>query len=885
MNYSKKSRSKKRNEINSNTKKVKKKTNILAFRTIMITITLIIFAVMGAGLGVLLAILNTAPDVTQGSIKPTEDYTSFIYDENGSEIDRLDAGENRIYANLDQIPDYLQKAFIATEDERFYNHKGIDIKGIFRAIAVNFKNKNFSEGASTITQQLVKQNILKDSEKKIKRKVQEQYLALQFDKLYEKDLILEYYLNTVPLGHGENGVQAASNRYFNKDVSDLSLSESVVISCITQNPSYYSPIRYPEHNREKSEVVLRKMHEQGYITAFEKEEALEDDPYSRIAQVNQQFIDKASHNYFVDQVVEDLIKDLQIAKGISATQATNLIYGGGLKIYTTYDQEAQAIVDKHMNNPDLFPSNSTELKVSYNVSVEKADGEVKHYRGDGIVKNEDEIENFKLVKLSDWGITEDDKITDQTIFKVPQPQAAITIMDHATGHVKAISGGRGDKLGNRTFNRATQAKRQPGSVFKVLAAYAPALDTGVMSPGTLIEDAPYTWNMPGADPYTPKNWYSGYRGFQTVRTSIRDSMNINAVKTLEAVGIDTAYDYLQQFGFTTLTPQDKVRSLSLGGISEGVTPLELTAAFGAIANNGVYVEPIFYTKVLDQDGNVLLENDPSTHMVLKESTASMLTDMMTDVINGGTAARIKNTFNSMPIAGKTGTTTGSNDLLFSGYTPYYSATIWMGHDQPKSLNFGSSYPLDLWAIIMRDLHEGLEYKSFPKAPGLTEVAICTVSGKLATDLCRLDPDNVVSSDFFTGESMPTEYCDLHVEERICTVSGKIANEFCPEDLVKRKAIVLNRDGDEFSHGGAICDIHNEDTVIDDPDDEEPGDQDPDDDWFEDPWENDPWVPEPEPEPKPEKPKPEKPKPEPKPDPKPEEPKAPDSIDDFFRPQT
>ncbi len=894
MNYSKKSRAKQSKEIHSKKGKVKKRTNILAFRTVFITITLIIFAIIGAGLGVLIGIINTAPDISQGSIKPTDDYISFIYDDSGNEMDRLSGGENRIYANLSQMPDNLQKAFIATEDERFYDHNGIDMRGIFRAIVKNLQSGKLSEGASTITQQLVKQNVLKDGQKKFTRKIQEQYLALQFDKLYPKDLILEYYLNTVPLGHGENGVQAAANRYFNKDVSDLTLSESVVISCITQNPTQFSPISKPENNRKKSETVLRKMHEQGYITAMEKQEALEDDPYSRIAKANQRFIEQSSHSYFVDQVVEDLIKDLQISQGISSTQATNLIYSGGLHIYTTFSPEAQDIVDKHMNDPNLFPSNSSELKVSYSVSVKKADGTEKHYGGDGIIKNEDAAEKFKLSKEEEWGITSEDTVLKRTLFRIPQPQASIAIVDHGNGHVKAISGGRGDKLGNRTFNRATQAKRQPGSVFKVLAAYAPGIDIGAMSPSTIIVDEPFTWEMPNSEPYTPKNWYSGFRGAQTVRVAVRDSMNIPAVKALQTVGIDTAYDYLLRFGFTTLTEQDKVRSLSLGGLAEGVTPLELTAAFATIANDGVYNQPILYTKVLDQDGKLLLDNTQEPHMVLKETTAHMLTDMMQDVVESGTARRIRNTFKGMPIAGKTGTTSKNHDLLFAGYTPYYSAAIWMGHDQPKPLNFGSSYPLDLWAVIMRDLHEGLPIKDFPITTSISQATICSVSGLLATDLCKLDPDaSVVTTDFYRREDIPTEYCDVHVSEatiNICTISGKIANEFCPIETIESR----HSNGDDSLSLLGVCDIHNEDTALGLPDvDGGPNSGPDDDDWINNPWDPDtPAFPEPKPEepkPEPEKPKPEKPKPEePKPEPekpKPEEPKVPDDIDDFFIPQS
>lgn len=865
MDYSKNSRVKQSKEINSKKKKVKKKTGILIFRITIISIILGIFAVVGAGLGILLGIMNTAPDISEATLKPTNKYTSFIYDDNGVEIDRLSGGENRIYVTLDQIPKHLQHAFIAIEDERFYEHKGIDIKGIFRAVFVNLKSGELSEGASTITQQLIKQNVLTD-EKTFKRKIQEQFLALQFEKIYTKDLILEYYLNTAPLGHGENGVQAAANRYFNKDVSELTLSESVVISCITQAPTRFSPILNPENNKEKSERVLTKMVAQGYITEVEKELALQDDPYSRISKVNQQFVEQASHNYFVDQVIEDLVKDLQIKKGISATQANNLIYGEGLQIYTTYNSNMQKIVDEHFEDPNMYPPKSYELKVSYSVSVKKADGSKKNYGGEGIVKNKDGIENFKKTKLEDWGITSADTIEKETVFEIPQPQAAFVIMDYHNGHVKALSGGRGDKLGNRTFNRATQAKRQPGSTFKILAAYAPGIDTGTLSPGTIIDDAPLTIPLSGGNSYTPQNWYRGYRGPSTVRQGIIDSMNIVAVKALQMIGLDTAYDYLLRFGFTTLTEQDKVYSLSLGGVTDGVTPLELTAAYGAIANNGVYTKPILYTKVLDRDGNLLLDNEPESHTVIKESTAYMLTSMMQDSIERGTGARIRNTFRGMPVSGKTGTTSLDKDLLFAGYTPYYVAGIWMGHDQPKTLSYSHSYHLDLWSAIMRDIHKDLPVKEFPVVEGLSKVSICKVSGKLATELCKLDPNgSTVSTDFYAKEHIPKDYCDMHVEADVCTISGKLANEYCPEDSVKRKVIVKTNSADS-ENANEVCDVHTEHTgTPESPIPEFPTNTDP----WDDPTESlDPFNPS-----------------VPVPEPTPQEPTIPDSIDDFYVPQT
>lgn len=831
MNYSKDSRTKSEQKNNNPKKKVYKKHKILAFRVVFMICIISLFAVVGGGLGILIGIIKSTPDVSQLDLKPTTNYTSFVYDADSKQIDTFSGAENRVYVTLDNIPLYLQQAVVALEDERFYEHNGIDIRGIFRAVFKNLSSGSFSEGASTITQQLIKNNIL-TSEKKLTRKIQEQYLAIEFEKLYSKDLILEYYLNTIALGHGVNGVQAAANRYFSKDVNELSLAESVVIAVITQYPTKYSPILNPEYNKEKAQVALAKMLEQGYITEEEMQKALKENPYANIQKVHQEFVEKSSHSYFVDAVMQQVIDDLQSQKGMTSTAANNLIYGGGLQIYTTQDTKMQQTVDKYVDDESLYPQEAYELKLNYSVSVKKADGNVVSLGGEGIVKNESEIDAFKEAKLKDWGITSSDKIEKETTLKMPQPQTAFVLMDYRTGQVKALSGGRGDKQ-NRGFNHATQAKRQPGSTFKILASYAPAIDTGKLSPGSTLIDEPLTIKLPSGD-YKPNNWDLKFEGPTSVRRAIYRSMNVLAVKTLQLVGLDTAYDYLLNFGFTTLSPTDKVYSLPLGGLTEGVTPLELNAAYGAIANDGVYVAPILYTKVLDKDNRVLLDNSSETtalksHPVIKESTAHMLTDMMQEVITVGTGAKLKSTFSGMPIAGKTGTTTDDKDLLFSGYTPYYVATIWTGHDTPKKLRYGStgSYHLDIWGKIMNDIHAEMPYKTFPKVnipnSGISEIEICTLSGKLATELCKADPNHVVKTDFFNSKDAPKEVCDVHVQIEICTISNKLATEYCPPETVIKKAII--RDGKHDADiPTEICDIHG--PHIDPIDPNNPGSPDP-----------------------------------------------------------
>ncbi len=818
MNYSKDSRA--QEEQKNKPKKARKKGKVMTFRIIIMVMIISIFAVVGGGLGVVIGIIKNTPDASTLVLKPTTNYTSFVYDSEGTQIDTFSTSDNRIYATLDQIPYYLQKAVISLEDERFYEHNGIDIRGIFRAIVKNLQSGSFSEGASTITQQLVKNNIL-TSEKKITRKIQEQYLAVQFEKLYPKDTILEYYLNTIGLGQGVSGVQSAANRYFGKDVSELSLTESCVIAVITQYPTKYNPILNPENNWEKVKVCLDKMEQQGYITAEEHAEALKEDPYENIQEVHKEFTEKSTHSYFVDAVLEQVIDDLQSKLGYTTTQANNEVYGGGLQIYTTMDSRMQEIADRYINDESLYPSSLYELALDYSVTIEKADGTILTENATGTVDSKSEVEAWKQQQLDAWGVTSADTIQRENMIEQPQPQAAFVLTDYRTGQVKALAGGRGDKT-NRGFNYATQATRQPGSTFKVLAAYAPALDLGKLSPGSTLMDEPYTIKLSNGKTYSPNNWDGQYIGPTSVRKAIYHSMNVLAVKTVaEIVGVDVAYDYLLNFGFTTLTDSDRVYALPLGGITKGVTALELNAAYSAIANDGTYVKPVFYTEVKDANGNVILSNTgenvaANSHSVIKPATAHQLTDMMQDVITIGTGKAVQNYFTSQPVAGKTGTTSDDKDLVFAGYTPYYSATIWTGYAQPKSLSNGSgSYHLNIWAKIMSEIHEGYEYKSFPKVNTVTsdvqEYKICSLSGKLATSLCEQDPNHVVHTEYFSSSNAPKEYCDVHVEVDICSVSGKVATEYCPADTITKKIITRGTDNgtvvpDEY------CDVHTAETV-------------------------------------------------------------------------
>lgn len=701
--------------------KKKRKTWVKLLKVTAVTIIISGAVVAGGAYGTFKAIIAQAPSIDALELKPMSNYTSFVYDNTGKQIASFSPSDNRVYAALEQIPIHLQHAFISLEDERFYEHNGIDIKGIGRALIVNLKNKSMSEGASTITQQLIKNNIL-TSEKKLERKIMEQYLAVEFEKLYSKDTILEYYLNTVALGQGVAGVQSASNRYFGKDVSELNLTECVVLSVITQAPTRYNPIKNPENNWEKVKIALQKMEEQGYITRQEHIEALSYDPYQNVQEVHGEFIEKSTQSYFVDTVFKQVSQDLQEKYSLTAMQVSHMIYGGGLKIYSTIDSDMQKITDKYINDSSMYPSSLYELQLDYSVSIEKADGTVVNKTGmREVVKKDSEIESFRERMLKEVGFEEGDKIIKETLIKQPQPQAAIVVSDFTTGEVKAMTGGRGDKT-NLGFNFVIDAQRQPGSVFKPLAAYAPALDLGLLNDESLIDDAPWSVNLPNGKTYSPNNWDNRYNGPTSMRKAIYHSMNVLAVKTTaDIVGTDRAYDYLTKFGFTTLVNSDKNYSLPLGGLTYGVTALELNAAYGTIANGGVYVQPIFYTKVVDAEGNVLLDNTTSesiasrSYRVISKEAAELLTDMMQEVVTVGTGKKIKSTFPNMPVAGKTGTTSDSKDLVFAGYTPYYAATIWTGYDQPKTINGAGNYHLTLWGSIMNELHKGLSNKNFAKA--------------------------------------------------------------------------------------------------------------------------------------------------------------------------
>lgn len=658
----------------------------MALRVVLISLVVIAAVALSGVSGIVNGLMETAPSIDTINVIP-DGYATTILNSKGKTIQTLVGKEaNRQYATLDTIPKHLQNAFVAIEDERFWVHDGIDLQGIFRATFSGLSNGGeFHQGASTLTQQLLKNQVFNGGEEstfaqKLERKVQEQYLAIQLENRLTKEQILEYYLNTINLGQNTLGVQAAAKRYFDKDVSELTISESAVLAGITQNPAGYNPITHPKRNAKKRTTILSYMKDQGYITSDEYEKAINDKVYARIKAVNKETTaTQTTTSYFTDALIDQVISDMKNELGYTETQAYNALYRGGLTIYTTQDASIQKVCDKVINNPSYYPAGST-YQLSYQLTVTDSEGVAHNYNA-GTMENwfakkkkkkiplyyTDKKKANQYIKVYKKAMSKGAgcQVEGEKIDFIIQPQVSFVVMDQTSGQVKAICGGRGEKTASRTLNRASTSLRQPGSTYKILSTYLPALDTSGMTLATQQKDEPYYY--PGTKRLV-KNWYRGYRGTVTIRKAIADSMNVIAVKTLEQVTPKVAYDYLLNLGFTSLVESytdasGKIYSdislpMALGGLTKGVSNLELTTAFASVANGGVYNKATFYTKIVDHDGNVLLDKTPvvtktqnkkgeditvvttsSSKQVMKDSTAFLLTSAMQDVVNSGTGTR------------------------------------------------------------------------------------------------------------------------------------------------------------------------------------------------------------------------------------------------------
>ncbi|OLS02858.1 penicillin-binding protein 1A [Tissierella creatinophila] len=904
--------SKDNNENKKNTKdKNRKKSNFMKSLKIFL-ILILLFAIIAGGVlgGIVISIIKEAPEIDPTKINSSLSQTSTIYDSNEKLIEKIDTGEYRTFVSLNKMPKHLLDAFISIEDERFNEHKGIDPKGIVGSLFENLKSDGIVRGASTITQQLVK-NVYLTNEQKLTRKIKEAYLSLQVEKVLHKDQILEAYLNGNFFGQNAAGVQEAAQTYFSKNVEDLTLAESALFAGIVKSPTQYQPfirvkpndydsekqatvgeinvlgekyiLVFNEKSVERQKLVLKKMLELNKITQAQYDEALKEDIKTTLTPGQKKLEDITS--YFTDYVKSQVVTTLVNKLDYSKEDAEEALYKGGLKIYSTVDLSLQKELEDVYNNfTEVLVGNSNWVrgpvlidwrlnkygniiddkgKILYlkknnlldeedNLMISKGNYSISE-NGDITIKSNNKLspypkhidiadyytiderknlvthtvgsfdiseEDFKSSKNGDIIITNKFLNSKKDFYKVSdngnllisgkyfynskdgivQPQSATVILDYRTGQIKAIVGGR-DVEGNRILNRATNSQRQPGSVIKPLSAYLPALDNGYTA-GSAIDDTPY---YDGKGKLWPKNSYSGYKGMRTLRSAVEDSGNVPAVRTVENIGIDTSISYLEKLGIINKKNGEKdnfvtrannkrendenFSALALGGMTYGLTPLEVTAAYGAIANNGVYIEPIAFTKILDKDGNVLLENTPRETTVVSPQVAYIMGDVLrTNVSDGiGKNARLS----KVVAAGKTGTTQNKADIWFVGFTPYYATGVWIGNDSPKiTLNKSSMTAAEFWQHIMTKAHKDLESKyEFDKPSGILSANICTQSGKLATTLCAQDPRDVIKTEIFAKGTVPTQYCDVHTIVRVDTSTGKIANQYCPDSLISSRVYI------------------------------------------------------------------------------------------------
>ena len=717
-------------------------------KTVLRVILVTLLAVIAAGAVFVAYCVVRAPSINVLDAKP-HGYRSNVLDRDGNVVLTL-SGEasNRVYVKLSEVPESLQEAVVAIEDERFYEHFGIDPKGIMRALYKGITEGNFSEGASTITQQLLKNNVFTDWMNettfldKVQRKIQEQYLAIALEMHVDKAWILENYLNTINLGGGNWGVETAAKYYFDKDVSELTLSESAVIAGITRNPTRYNPITNPEANAERRDYILDKMLELGFITQEERDEAAGDDVYARISEVSTNGGSQEIMTYFEDAMIYSVLHDIMSATRCSEEKAWDLIYRGGLTICSTEDSRMQELAGEVINNPDYYTSDE---------------------------------------------------------------QASLVLMDTETGQVRALIGGRGEKNANLLLNRATSMVRQPGSTIKVIGEYAAALDSGAMTLGTVIADSPCTYS----DGTEVHNFDGSYKGNITVQTAIAQSRNIVALKCFNQIGMDPIWNMIGKFGITTLTENDKVEALALGGTYGGVTNLEMTAAYASIARGGQYTEPILYTKILDHDGNVLIEKKQTTRRVISENTAKLLTSALEDAMLSGTG--VEANFESdavIDLAGKSGTTTDIRDAWFIGYSPSLTCGVWGGFDDNRTQE-SSTYVKYIWKDVMAGAHTEGVAEEFETGNSIEEVEICTKCGKRAVKgLC----ENAIHGDgtetvCFASGTAPTEKCDCHVMVAICAESGELSGPYCKheEGRVYLKSAVPGTEEEQYVLPASLSD--------------------------------------------------------------------------------
>ncbi len=732
-------------------------------RVLLVVVLLAGMAGLGAIAGIAKGYVDTAPDLNLVALG-TQDQTSFIYDRNKNLITEYKGTENRVLVSLSAMPKNLRNAFIAVEDARFYTHSGVDLKRIAGAFLSNLVSSG-TQGGSTITQQLIK-NTLLSSEQSYKRKIQEAYLALQLerDPRYSKDQILEAYLNTIYLGENYYGVQVAAQGYFGKDLGELTLRECAILAGTTNNPYYYNPRRnlytrkseerdYAAATNNRTDYVLRCMYENQFITREEYEAAL--DPAT--AHVLPESPDSGTGMYpyahYVEYAVREVVGILLELNGLEDNASNraameNKFRTSGYHVQLAIDPAIQETVESTLQNWSKYPS--------------LRDPSDKVYR----TKN-----------------------ADGTYAETVEPQAACAVLDYRTGELKAVVGSRTEVTARKTLNRATDMKMPVGSSIKPIAVYAPAIELGA-GPASIVYNMPVPisgWkDAKGRDSW-PKNYGgAGYVGPETLRTAMTKSHNTSAAATLMTmVGVERSVDFLHRMGIDDGHIDATPFGLSLG--SSGITPLQMTVAFGVLANGGVYQEPISVLGISDAAGNVIWDGHQhqDRRRVFSDSTSWLIVDMLKSAVSSGTGTSAK--IKGQTVGGKTGTNSDQKGVFFSGVTGYYASALWIGHDNYKALSSkstGSGAAAPLWQAYMSKIHQGLPDKEIlegnPADYGLVRVTTCAVSGQLATAACHNDIMGYgVVTDWWASGTQPTVNCQMHTSQRICAESGMLASSYCP----------------------------------------------------------------------------------------------------------
>ena len=661
---------------------------------------------------------------------------SIILDKDGNKLAELSGDDNRKIIKLDQMPQDLKDAYVSIEDERFYNHNGIDFKRTGGAIfkyAISRGNASF--GGSTITQQLVK-NITQEKDRSgiagIMRKVKEWAKAYQIERMISKDQILELYLNIIFVGGNKSnlGVEVGSEYYFNKPASELSLAECAFLAGINHSPNKYNPYGETDHTeliKNRTKTVLNKMKQLGKIEQAEYDEAVKQVDEGLKFEQSQAL--GTMYSYHTDATIAQVIEDVAKEKEISKSLATTYVYSSGLTIYSTQDTALQ----EKMNEVMVDDSGSYSRK-------------------------------SKLVD----GATS---------------QAAMVIIDNETGYVAGVVGGLGEKTESRGLNRATQSPRQTGSSIKPLTSLIPAINEGVITAATIYDDTRSEF-LNGT--YNPKD-YNTPKGLISIRSAVTTSQNIPFVKVVSEITPAKSIEYLEKMGVTSINHEkDGLAALSIGGFTNGITPLEMAGCYATIENDGVYRRPMFYSKVTDANGNTVLEGKQTTEQVFSEQAAYVIKNILQSVVKSGTATYCA--ISGMDVAAKTGTTNSNYDKWLCGFTNYYTAACWYGFDKNEEVTGSNNVAGRIWDAVMTKVHSGLESSRFEKPSGIVSATICRASGKRATSSCT-----DTYSEIFVEGTVPGE-CDAHSNSaEVCEDTGLLANEYCPHKITKYYSYLVEKE--------------------------------------------------------------------------------------------